>query len=325
MITLPNSKISTKKSFVAINLGNNSVKGVVVSANKIVDYFIEKKDDLPVLLKDIWSKKRNLPEKVKISLKDPATLIRYFNFPKLDKKKMRAALFFELNKHIPFLPQEVYFDYAILEEASPREVFLLLAVAKKQFIDAIVSAFQNQGLKIIDINLDSVCLANLFLKVYKEEKNKNSAILDIGHSCSSLSILKDGLPFVTRDLEFNGSDAFSTLSHMKALPLKEIEAWVESPENSGEFLSLIQYSISNLAKEIKNSFDYFELNKGERVQTLYLTGGLANLAELNEVFSESLGLEVKTLGDFSKLNLSLPDAEFDKVKNGLAVSLGLSL
>ncbi len=37
--------------FVAINLGNCYVKGLVVDGDKVVDYFIEKKEDLSITLK----------------------------------------------------------------------------------------------------------------------------------------------------------------------------------------------------------------------------------------------------------------------------------
>jgi len=101
---LPNNILKKPaESFVGLNLGNFYVKGLFVKENNVIDSFVEKRsEDLSGILKEIWKKRKIPTDKVKIAIKSPSALIRYFPFPKVDKKKLKEVLFYELNKHIPF-------------------------------------------------------------------------------------------------------------------------------------------------------------------------------------------------------------------------------
>ncbi|MDP2923391.1 MAG: pilus assembly protein PilM [Candidatus Omnitrophota bacterium] len=325
MIPLLNNFLKTDtESFVAINLGNQYIKGLVVKGDEIIDFFLKEKKDIPTTLREIWQEKKITTDTVKISLKDAATIVRYFPFPKLEKKKIKQTLFYELNKHIPFPPEEVYFDFSILEELNPSEIFVLLAVAKKEFINNILQIFEKEKMKVSSITLDSICLINLFLKNQAETKI-NSCILDIGNSFSTLTILKKETPHLTRDIGFGIKDIFNIISHTKNMPLEEIENWFACVENHNEVLELSQDSISGLCKEIKSSFDYFEVNKGERVEKLYLTGGLTYIKNIDNVFKDYLDVETGFLDNAQNLKISFSKEDFNRVKNSFSVALGLVL
>lgn len=318
-------KFLNKKTgdYISVNLGSYYIKGLVISEGVIQDYVIKKQDkDLGAVIKTIWQEKNFSQKKVRISLKNRSSLVRCFSFPKMEKKKLREALFYELNKYIPFSPDEVYFDFAILEEINPQEVFVLLAVVKKELIDKILAVFDQQNLKIQEISIDSICLANLFPHVYPEEKNL-ACVLDIGYSFSSLMILKRGSPSFIRDLEFGARNVFEVISHVKNLPPADIEAWFFSLEDHRELLNLAQNSISNLCKEVKSSFDYFEVNKGERIEKMYFTGGLASTAGLRDIFEEALDVEANPLDALRNSKVNFSDEKFDLYKISFAAALGL--
>jgi type IV pilus assembly protein PilM len=312
------------QSFVGINLGNYYVKGLIVRAGRVTDYFIKEKKELPLTLKEIWQEKNISTNKVKLSVKDNSTLVRYFNFPKIDKKKIKQTLFYELNKHIPFSPEEVYFDFSILEE-NPADMFLLLAVAKKELINNIIDIFEKEKKEILDISLDSICLVNVFLSYYKEEKKTNTSILDVGYGFSTLTVLKGGIPFMTRDLTFGAKDILSIISHVKNIPIQSIDKWVTAAENHKEFLELSQDNIAALCREVKSSFDYFEVNKGERIEKVFLTGGLSSVSGIEALFKEYLECEVLFLDNLLNLKSVFKPEQFDIIKNTFSVSSGIVL
>lgn len=312
------------QDFVGINLGNYYVKGLIVRAGHVTDYFIKEKSDLPLTLKQIWQEKNISTNKVKLSVKDNSTLVRYFNFPKIDKKKIKQTLFYELNKHIPFSPEEVYFDFSILEE-NPADLFLLLAVAKKELINNAIDIFEKEKKEILDISLDSICLVNVFLNYYKEERKINTSILDIGYGFSTLTVLRNGIPFMTRDLTFGTKDILSIISHIKNIPMQAIDKWIMSAGNYKEFLELSQDNIAALCKEIKSSFDYFEVNKGERIEKVFLTGGLSSVAGIETLFKEYLECEVLFLDNLLNLKSVFNQEKFNAIKNTFSVSSGIVL
>jgi type IV pilus assembly protein PilM len=283
------------ESFVGINLGNYYIKGSVVKNGKITASFIERNLDLADSLKKLLNDKKIPVRTAKITLKNPCCLVRYFSFPKMDKKKLRQTLFYEINKFIPFSSEEVYFDFFVLKENSPSELFILLAVAKKSYIDTILETFAKSAIKISEINLDSVCLMNLFFANYSDSKTMNACILDMGYSFSTMTILHKGSPFLTRDVKFSTKDIFQVISRIKNVSVSDVEKGFSSSKNSAEYLELAQDNISGLCKEMKSSFDYFEVNKGEHIDKLYLSGGLASLAGIEKTFFESLDIDAEIL------------------------------
>lgn len=314
---------------VGLNIGNRYLKGLIFKDGNLSDYFVEPNEDLAKALKKIWSQKKISVKTVKVSVKDPNCLVRYFSFPKMEKKRLEQALFYELNKHIPFPPEEVYFDYYILKDASPSELSILLAVAKKSFIDNILEVFKNLGVEVSEINLDSICILNLFLDNCSDSKEINSCILDIGSSFSAMTIVHKGVPFITRDVKFSTKDIVEIAARNKGLKLDEVENKLVTSSDSEEFLEFVQSGISGLCKEMKSSFDYFEVNKGEHVDTVYLSGGLASVKNIEGVFAEALDIEVSLLPNIpsflKKLDTLTPDKRFNNFKNSFSAVFGLIL
>jgi len=330
-LTFLQSKFIKKevKKFVAINLGNYYIKGLIVEGGKVTDYFIEKKEDLSTTVKKFWAEKKIPVKKVKISVKNPSCLVRYFPFPKMEKKKLSQALFYEMNKFVPFLPENVYFDFFVLKEVSSTKLSILLAVAKKDFIDNILESFSKVGLRVTEINLDSVCLTNLFLNNYEGNKDINSCLLDIGYNFSTITIINKGTPFFTRDVKFSTKEVFQIISRIKNQSFSETEKELFSSEDNSEFLKSIQDSILNFCKELKSSFDYCEVTIGEPIRKLYLSGGMASIKGIENIFGETLDMEAEILKPFSEKNEKLNEVffskEFNTFKNSFSIPFGLIL
>lgn len=331
-LTLLQNKFFKKTSgedFSVVNLGNHYIKGLNVESGEIVNYFIEVNNNLLVTIKKLSSERKISKKNIKISVKNPSCLVRYFPFPKMDKKKLKQALLYEMNKFIPFPSDEVYFDFAVLKETSHSELFILLAVAKKEFIDQILEVFLKANLRISEVSLDSVCLINLFLQVYEEASKINACILDIGYEFSTMTILSKGVPFITRDVKFSTKDIFEVVSRMVNISIDKVQEWVKSLKDSNEFLELIQDSISGVCLEMKSSFDYFEVNRGEHVDKVYLTGGLSSVGDVVNSFTEFLDIPTEVIEIVSKnkikLDRSFLSEEFCRLQNNFSVGFGLAL
>ena len=104
-----------------------------------------------------------------------------------------------------------------------------------------------------------------------------------------------------------------------------MEKWLFSQKNYKDFLELAQDNFSHLKKEVKNSFDYFEVNKEERIEKIYLTGGLAAVGGLEDIFKASLEVDVAVLDNMPDFNIFPSDKKFNSFKNSFSAVLGLVL
>lgn len=80
---------------------------------------------------------------------------------------------------------------------------------------------------------------------------------------------------------------------------------------------------------MKSSFDYFEVNKGETINKLYLSGGLASVGGIEDVFIEALCIEVGLLKPFpqgaNNLSEVFSGKKFSDFENSFSVAFGLIL
>jgi Tfp pilus assembly PilM family ATPase len=109
------------------------------------------------------------------------------------------------------------------------------------------------------------------------------------------------------------------------MPLAEIEKWIGLGQNHKEALELTQDTITSLCKEVKSSFDYFEVNKGEHIEKLYLSGGVTYISGIDSLFKDYLGIEVDFLAKAANVNISVGGKDFQNMKNSFSVALGLVL
>ncbi|MEI6631863.1 MAG: pilus assembly protein PilM, partial [bacterium] len=164
--------------------------------------------DLEPLLKNI-AQSQNI-KKANISVCGPSSIIRYVNFPKMTAQELAQSLKFEAQKHIPFTVSEVNLDAAILKSDLPdNKMLVMLAAIKKEFLEQRLKLIESAGLHVSNVDIDSVAIINAFNFNYTKEdlpQSKSIALLNIGSSFSNLSILEDGMPHLSRDIQVAGNN-----------------------------------------------------------------------------------------------------------------------
>lgn len=309
--------------FVSLDLGAKYIKGALVKDNKIRKIFAGQNSSSGVKSALDLLKEHSLEgKKVKVALKGPDTIIRYVPFPKVEKGKLKEALTYELSKYVPFSSDSVYFDAAILDDKySNEEYFILLAVAKKENVDSLLSEFEQGKANVTGITLGSISLLNLFSLANKDDVNLG--ILDMGFSSTLLSLVKKGMPYLSREIKISGKSVMEKLAQSKNIDKDEVEKiLIEGSQE--DIVSATEELLVELAEEVRNSFDYFEMNVGEQVQEVLITGGFSTIKGIDENIGSHLGVQIKVWDPYSNIKLNLPK-DLPLPKEMLGVVAGLSL
>ena len=291
---------------------------------QVRDAFVEKNKGQKVKgAADLLRKQGLLSKKVKLSLKGPDTLIRYVPFPKVEKTKLREVFSYEISKYLPFPQGAVYFDIFILDENYSKEEFLiLLAAAKKKYVDSLLREFQEEKTKVGEITLSNIALVNLFF--YSEKASLNAAIVDFGSSSTLLSLVKKDRPYLSREIKVGAANFIEKLSAVKNLGIEETEDWLINSSKEEDILPAVEELFFDLCEEIRNSLDYFEMNAGGRIEKIYLTGGFSRIKGIEKIIKISLDVDTIIWENKSRL-------KFDDNKNisftpqMMSVVSGLSL
>jgi type IV pilus assembly protein PilM len=248
-------------------------------------------NDLGAQLKKIWDEKGFSCANIALCVNGPDTLIRVVDFPKVDKKSMRESLGYELSHHTPFSQAEAYFDYAILDESKPDTTKLLVALAKKEFIDAKLELLSQAGLLPRQILLSSIALANAH-SFFMAQADTPIAILDLGYSFSMITVVHKGLIVLSREMKRGAKEIFSRMQNVIGL---QINSFKELEENHNK---ISQHTLDNvctdLIEEVKMSLDFIESKENVIVGTVFVTEGLKACAGMKNIFSGSLGVPVES-------------------------------
>lgn len=328
--------MSKEKFSFGIDIGSHSIKLVKLRITKdeveLCNFTLEE----PGLNLTEHLKKLNQTyaiESANISVSGPATLIRYVNFPRMSEAEMRQALRFEGQKHIPFSISEVNLDgYILKSDLADNKMLILIAAVKKELVSQRLKLIDEAGIRAHVIDIDSIALINAFNFNYTLDDNlrhKAIALINIGASMANLNIIEAGFPRLSRDIQISGNNFTQKIADTFAIDLKAAEGLKFNPdkEKANKVAAAIEAVLSNLAGEIRTSFDYYESQSATSVLKIFLSGGSSSFSGLKDILANLLGTEVEYWDPFKKINLSAEiDAEKLKSISGhLAVAVGIAL
>lgn len=330
------NKFSKERISVGLDIGTSTVKMVKLKLTKetmeLCDFNLEPTPlDLEPVLKRLAES--GDVKNITISVCGSAVIIRYVNFPKMNDIELKQALKFEAQKHIPFPLTEVNLDAYILKpDLVDNKMLVLLVAAKKELITQRLKSFETAGLNVNIIDIDSLALINAFNFNYSGNdnlKNKTIALLNIGASFSNLNILESGIPHLSRDIHIAGNNFTQRLQEALGLDFKSAEELKLNPDKARQkSVNLaVESVLSNLAAELRTSFDYYESQSASNVEKIFLSGGGAKFLGLKEMLTNLLGIEVEYWNPVRQINLSsnIDQEKINSLSNQLAVAIGLAM
>ena len=270
---------------------------------------------------------------VNISFCGSATVIRYVNFLRMSKTELRQALKFEAQKHIPFSLEEVYLDADILKDDLPdNKMLVLIAALKKEFLQMRIKSLEGAGLRPNIVQIDSMALINAFNFNYPKveiPQNKSVCLLNIGSTISNVNIMDNTAARLSRDIHTAGANFTKKLMDTFSLDFKAAEELKlkSDPEKADKVKAAIESVLTNLAMEIRTSFDYYESQNNSSVVKIFLSGGGSKISGLKEMLASCLGMEVESWDPFKQIKISdkLDAVKLNKFSGQFNVAVGLAI
>ena len=283
-------------------------------------------------IKMIFTENKISTKNVVISVSGNSVIIKKISLPPMEQEELKESIFWEAKHSIPYPYEETSVDYAILPPphgSGNQNLNILLVAAKKDKI-ANYSNAVNEAEKSTDaIEVDVFALQNAIEINYPDVfADKTIAIINLGASLTNIIIVDRGVPQLFRDLPFGGAWFTENLSKelnisfdeaekiMKGLPVEE-----ELMEKAQTALTL---NIQNLLDEISKTFSFYETGEGKenKIELIFLCGGLSNLRDLGTQFEQKFNINTNILNPFRNINFD--PKKFDSIYlNELAAQFGV--
>lgn len=243
---------------------------------------------------------------VVIGISSKYAMFRYVQFPLLNKKELREAIFWEMQEFSTIFNGEFISDYELLDKQKDIYRVLLVAVPKDIITDYIKIA---GGAGFILKALDVYPLANA--RVLRTQRKPNvTAIIDLGSFHSEITVVGNGKIIFNRNLDFCYNN---TINDEISDIILTNNNWANLVRSGFDFLPS---SYQNLILEISRIFNFYSLqSKGRQIDEIILIGKGSELHHSKNVFKSYFDIEVYTgkelKYDFINNNLKIDDNHTD--------------
>ncbi|MBT1070451.1 type IV pilus biogenesis protein PilM [Pelotalea chapellei] len=341
--------LKKKKEVIGIDIGSSSVKLVQLKESKgsfqllnlgIVPLPPEAIVDNTIMdSASIVSAVKNLVSSLEIKVKDAAcsisgnsVIIRKITLPTMSSEELEDQITWEAEQYIPFDINDVNLDFQILSPDSldPTKMNVLLVASKKDIINDYVAVFNDAGLLLSVVDVDSFAVQNAFEINHDAGPDEIVALVNIGASVMNINVVKDGVTLFTRDVQMGGN--LYTDEIQKQLGISSVEAesikLLVQETNNHVLMDVIDKVNESMTQEIRRSLDFFNSTANDdRVMKIVLSGGCSKTYNFQAAVKEKLGLSVEVSNPFAKLKYSEKDFDpeyLQEIGPLMAVTVGLA-
>lgn len=267
-----------------------------------------------------------------------AVIVRFVTMPRMPHEELQRAVSFEAEKYIPWPVEEAQIDAVSLgdipsqDPSAPPEMRVMLVAAKKNFVSDHAQMLIDQGVMPTAVDIDGLAIASAY-EVHERLSGAppgsgSVAIVDIGSSKTTVTILTGGTPRFMREIDSGGYDMTQAVSRRLALEPFEAERVKCSPgERAAEVEGAIATALSDLANELNLSFDYFEHQGDGSVEAVYVSGGGSSLSTVTETIEKATGKKTHVWNPIEGLKVQSEGLDVDDLNSRapqLAVAVGLA-
>jgi type IV pilus assembly protein PilM len=229
----------------------------------------------------------------------------------LNEDDMETQLTLEADQYIPYPLEEVAIDFEV-QGPSPEsegQVEVLLAACRRETIDARVEAIDSAEVQTRIMDVEAYAMERAFTLVQEQldiEGDGTVAVVDIGATMTTLSVLNSGQTIYTREQLFGGKQLTDEIMRRYGLPLEEAGLAKKQgglpddyePEVLEPFKDAV---VQQVARSLQFFFSSSQFND---VDCIVLAGGVASMEGLDDLVQEKLGTPCMVANPFADMSVS---------------------
>lgn len=221
---------------------------------------------------------------------------------------MESQISLEADQYIPYPLEEVAIDFEVqgVSERNPDQVEVLLAACRRENVDLRVSVLEHAGLtpKIVDVEAYTMERAySLIEEQLEDQEDQVVAIVDIGATMTTLSVLVNGKTIYTREQLFGGRQLTEEIQRRYGLSAEEAGLAKKQGGLPDDYESEVLEPFKDaVVQQVTRSLQFFfSSSQYNDVDSIILAGGVAALEGLPELIEEKLGTQTLVANPFANM------------------------
>ncbi len=317
LIGLDISSTSVKMMELSKTGSSYRIEGIGVEplpANAVVEKNIVEIEAVGESVKRALAKSKIKTKNVAIAVAGSSVITKKITMPSsLNEEEMEGQIQLEADQYIPYPLEEVALDFHVIGETedNPETLDILLAACRSETVDNRVAAVELAGLtaKIVDIEAYTIetVFGVLAPNLPDEGMDKTVAIVDIGATMTSLSVLHNHQLIYTREQNFGGKQLTEEIMRRYGLSYEEAGLAKRQgglPDNYEP--EVLEPFKETTAQQVSRFLQFFYSAGGpvSDIDNLVLAGGSASLPHIAELVESHNGIPTSVANPFADMSSS---------------------
>lgn len=229
----------------------------------------------------------------------------------LSDDDLENQIYIEADQYIPFDTDEVSIDFEVQGESpnDPEMVEVLLAACRTENVNTRVETLRLAGLEEEIVDVEAYAMERAFefvLEQLEDQDNQVVAVLDVGATMTTLSVLVDGKTVYTREQLFGGRQLTEEIQRRYGLSAEEAGLAKKQGGLPDDYESEVlgpfkEAVIQQVTRSLQFFFSASEYND---VDYIVLAGGVASMEGLSELIEEKLGTQTLVANPFANMSVA---------------------
>ncbi len=269
-----------------------------------------------------------------------AVIIKRITIPAMDGPALDEQMEWEVRQNIPFSREDVIVDHEVLVQQTPQgQMEVLLVAAKRDVVQQFTQTVRDAGLSPVVVDTAAFALQNAVEGGIGYAPGETVAIINVGASYSTLSIVGGGMPAFNRDVAVGGNTYTAAIQQRLAVSTDGAEAYKVGgaiaaagagadvvPQEVHRILAQVSEQV---AEQFQRSLDFY-INDAVDTQLsrIYLAGGSALVPQLPKAIQDRSRIPVEILDPFVRVEVDARRFDVDYLRANApvaSVAFGLAL
>lgn len=282
-------------------------------ANAVVEKNITDVEAVGDAIKRVVSKSRSGVKQVAVAVSGSAVITKVIQMDGgINEFEMEDQIALEADQYIPYPLDEVAIDFEVQgpSEANPDKVDVLIAACRKENVDVRQDALNIAGLTTKVVDVEAYALERAYQLIESQLNSHGDdlvvAIMDVGATMATLSVIAEGKTVYTREQVFGGKQLTEEIQRRYGLSLEEAGLAKKQgglPDDyEAEVLNPFREAVvQQVARAMQFFFGASQYNS---VDYVVLAGGTSAIPGLVDMVEEKTGTPTLVANPFADMAVS---------------------